>query len=138
MYDTCLDMKKNHQFARKEVKRVRCLRCKHEQPKAKACEKCKVDFAVYYCEVCALYDDKGLEKKIFHCDKCGICRVGGRENTYHCDVCDCCLNIAMKDNHKCVPARFKQDCPVCMEDMSTSRMAGMILRCGHAMHAKCF
>jgi len=63
--------------------------------------------------------------------------VGGKENTFHCDICDCCFNIAMKDNHQCVQKRFKQDCPICMEDMQNSIKGATLTRCGHSMHAKC-
>ena len=34
--------------------------------------------------------------------------------------------------------RFKQDCPVCLEDMQTARQGVSLLRCGHAMHRNCF
>lgn len=138
MYDACLDPKKNHQFERKAVTHVKCMRCQTEQPKCKTCTKCKEDFAKYFCGTCSLYDDLGDQKKIFHCEKCTICRVGGREQTYHCDTCECCLNIAMKDNHKCVNNRLKQDCPICLEELHDSRLSATFLRCGHSMHSKCY
>lgn len=28
----------------------------------------------YFCKVCNLFDDGGIDKKFFHCDECGICR----------------------------------------------------------------
>ena len=49
-----------------------------------------------------------------------------------------CLNIAQKNNHQCVANRYQQDCAICMEDMHTSRIAPVALRCGHAMHSKCY
>jgi RING finger and CHY zinc finger domain-containing protein 1 len=106
-FDAELDPKKNHQLKRHEVKKVKCLRCGNIQPKSKTCEKCKEDFAKYFCSVCCLYDDDGDKKGVFHCDGCGICRVGGKENFFHCDNCVACLSIFMKDNHKCKPAIFK-------------------------------
>jgi RING finger/CHY zinc finger protein 1 len=33
---------------------------------------------------------------------------------------------------------LKQDCPVCMYDMFSSRDTAAFLKCGHAMHNKCF
>ncbi len=53
------------------------------------------------------YDNKADEKKVYHCDKCGICRVGGRENQFHCDKCETCLRLVMLNNHVCKEARFK-------------------------------
>jgi len=29
--------------------------------------------------------DDDVNKRQFHCDACGICRVGGRENYFHCE-----------------------------------------------------
>lgn len=96
-----MNPKLNHQFDRHKVTTIKCLRCEEVQAKSKTCVKCKVDFAGYYCEICALYDDDFEKKKIFHCEKCGICRVGGKENTFHCDVCECCLSLTQKNNHLC-------------------------------------
>ena len=112
-----LDQKKNHQLDRFKVTKIKCLRCGTEQEKSQTCIECKEDFAEYFCEVCCLYDNKGKQKKVFHCEGCGICRVGGRENFFHCDACECCLGLALKENHKCKKAVFKQECPICMMDM---------------------
>lgn len=122
-FDSVTDPKKHHSFDRHKVTTITCLRCSTVQPHSKVCLNCKQDFALYYCGVCVFYDDKGEEKKIFHCDKCGICRVGGRESFFHCDRCDMCLNVVMRDNHLCKAAAFKQDCPVCLSDLQSSRTA---------------
>ena len=116
-----MNPKKNHQFNRKAVTHVKCLRCGLEQPKGKTCSGCQKDFAVYFCDVCNLYDDLGDKKGIYHCDKCGICRVGGKDNLYHCDSCGCCMNKTMENNHKCMNKRIDYDCPVCFADLHTSR-----------------
>jgi RING finger/CHY zinc finger protein 1 len=31
-----------------------------------------------------LLPDDDISKEQFHCDLCGICRVGGRQNFFHC------------------------------------------------------
>lgn len=77
-------------------------------------------------------------KKPFHCDKCGFCRVGGREKFIHCDACSMCISIDTFDNHICLKDKFKNNCPVCREDMHTSRHASLDLPCGHAIHTHCF
>ena len=56
--------------------------------------------------MCKFFDDEFLKKKIFHCDKCGICRVGGREATFHCDPCGACLGIGLLGKHECKADRF--------------------------------
>ncbi len=38
---------------------------------------------------------------VYHCDKCGICRVGGKENFKHCDTCGMCIDVEFFDTHKC-------------------------------------
>lgn len=52
----------------------------------------------YTCLKCRLYDN--TMKGQFHCDYCGICRLGGRENFFHCNVCNLCLNLNLRNNHK--------------------------------------
>ena len=133
-----MDPKKNHQFLRKEVKEVKCLNCGNEQKPEKNCQKCGIEFAGYFCSVCNLYDNLWEKKKIFHCDGCGICRVGGRENFFHCDTCECCLAISTKESHPCTQGALKQDCVVCMDDMQNSTNSATFLKCGHAMHSKCY
>jgi len=90
-----MNPKKNHQLERKKVTFVKCLRCQKEQPKGKTCSDCGKDFAKYYCDICSLYDDMGEQKGVYHCEKCGICRVGGADKFFHCDNCGCCLSKLM-------------------------------------------
>uniref|UniRef100_A0A8W8N2T0 RING finger and CHY zinc finger domain-containing protein 1 n=1 Tax=Magallana gigas TaxID=29159 RepID=A0A8W8N2T0_MAGGI len=132
----CHDDKENHELTRKKVMQVHCLTCKRVQQVQGSCEECGTKFGNYFCEICRLYDDE--DKQQFHCDGCGLCRVGGRENFYHCDVCDVCLSISMKDNHKCIEKSSHSNCPVCLEDLHTSRIAAHIPPCGHLIHYKCF
>jgi len=76
-------------------------------------------------------------KKPFHCFKCGLCRVGPKEQLFHCDTCDCCLSIYEK-NHKCISKRTAHNCPVCLEDLHTSTKGFHFLKCGHSVHPNCF
>lgn len=73
------------------------------------------------CLECRFFDDD-TSKQQFHCEKCGICRVGGRENFFHCDRCGCCYNASLKHNHICVERSLHQDCPVCAEVRRASCM----------------
>lgn len=50
----------------------------------------------YTCLVCNLFDDE--DKDQYHCDGCGICRIGGRNNFFHCEVCNMCLPQQLKTN----------------------------------------
>ena len=131
------DPKKSHQLRRHDIKEIKCLNCDHFQTPQEFCENCGIQFAGYFCKICNLYDDDYLKKEVYHCDKCGICRVGGQEKSFHCDKCNACIGIHMKDTHKCVLGTLKQDCPICMEDMHDSQQNIGVLRCGHIMHSSC-
>ncbi|OVA04355.1 zinc finger protein [Macleaya cordata] len=67
-----------HELVRHEVQKVICSVCDTEQQVARVCSNCGVNMGEYFCEVCKFYDDD-TEKGQFHCNDCGICRVGGRE-----------------------------------------------------------
>ena len=76
---------------RKEVKEVICALCNLRQPIAPRCKGCHTAFGAYTCMECCFFDDD-LSKLQFHCSRCGICRVGGRQNFFHCDTCGCCYS----------------------------------------------
>ncbi|KAJ7980219.1 RING finger and CHY zinc finger domain-containing protein 1 [Quillaja saponaria] len=75
-----------HELSRQDVKQFVCLVCDTEQPAAQVCKNCGVRMGEYFCDICMFYDDD-TEKHQFHCDDCGICRIGGRENFFHCKKC---------------------------------------------------
>lgn len=79
-----------------------------------------------------------LSKKPFHCELCGFCRVGGQSNFRHCEKCCMCISINVYNDHNCLKDKYKNNCPVCREDMFSSRQSPQDLPCGHAIHAHCF
>jgi len=121
---------------RKKVTSLKCGKCNTEQDLAKKCKNCGADFGAFVCLSCRMFDDD-LSKEIFHCDKCGICRKGGRDNFFHCDECCACLGLGLRDNHKCVKESLKQNCPVCMQDMFAATESSSVLACGHMLHQRC-
>ena len=72
-----------------------------------SCMSCGVKFADYHCSKCNLWMD--LSKKPFHCDKCGICRVGGKDNFSHCDQCCMCISVSVIDTHNCLKDKYKSE-----------------------------
>jgi uncharacterized CHY-type Zn-finger protein len=83
----CHDKVEDHILPRRETKHMLCMLCGCAQRVSSTCAKCGVMAARYYCDVCKLWNDDP-SKPIYHCDKCGICRVGhGLERDFfHCDV----------------------------------------------------
>jgi len=119
------------------IKEIVCKECGTRQDsKTNECIKCKVTFAEYHCPKCNIW--MALKKRPFHCDECGFCRVGGRENFRHCSRCSMCVAASTYETHNCMTDKYKNNCPVCREDMFSSRQPPQDLPCGHAIHAHCF
>lgn len=78
-----------------------------------------------------------LKKQTYHCDDCGICRVGGRDKFFHCQTCGCCYAMPLKDKHKCIEGSMLANCPVCQENLFHSTRPSRLLKCGHMLHQEC-
>uniref|UniRef100_A0A8D9ED85 RING finger and CHY zinc finger domain-containing protein 1 n=1 Tax=Cacopsylla melanoneura TaxID=428564 RepID=A0A8D9ED85_9HEMI len=126
----------NHAINRKLVKEVVCIQCDTRQITATQCAKCELPFGNYVCLICNLFDLE--DRKQFHCEDCGMCRVGGRDNYYHCKTCDICLPIKLKNSHKCIEKVAHDNCAVCLEDLHSSRIPSHIPPCGHLIHTSCY
>lgn len=83
----CHDAVEDHMLNRRETKNMLCMLCGCAQPASEECALCSVRGAWYYCDVCKLWDDDS-EKSIYHCNDCGICRVGKGlgKDFFHCKV----------------------------------------------------
>lgn len=128
-----------HEIDRKMISYIECLECGPEsrQPAAESCIKCGTRFAEYFCGICKLWDDEGNKKNIYHCEGCGICRIGPREKYFHCDTCCACYPVSLRGNHVCINGALQNNCPICLEDMFSSRRPVVVLKCGHNIHAHC-
>ena len=85
----CHDAVEDHMLNRRETKNMLCMLCGCAQPAAEECAMCGVRGAWYYCDVCKLWDDDpDPDRGIYHCDDCGICRVGKGlgKDFFHCKV----------------------------------------------------
>ncbi|XP_048228217.1 probable E3 ubiquitin-protein ligase RZFP34 [Ricinus communis] len=131
-----VDQKLRHDMPRHEVRWVICSLCATEQEVQQFCVNCGVCMGRYFCKTCKLFDDD-TSKKQYHCDGCGICRIGGRENFFHCYKCGCCYSILLKNSHPCVEGAMHHDCPVCFEFLFESRYDVTVLPCGHTIHKNC-
>mmetsp|Transcript_46514 Transcript_46514/g.131497 ORF Transcript_46514/g.131497 Transcript_46514/m.131497 type:complete len:271 (-) Transcript_46514:33-845(-) len=126
-----------HELDRTQIREVICQACFLPQPPARECVSCGQVFGAYYCGDCNFWDDDGAQKQVFHCRKCGICRVGGRDNYFHCDACGSCYPNEIRNTHTCVENAMHQNCPVCLQDLFQSTTQVTILQCGHTIHQDC-
>lgn len=83
----CHDEVEEHVLPRKLTKHMLCMLCSHPQKASDTCIKCNESAASYYCSICKLWSDD-VDKHIYHCDECGICRVGHglEKDFFHCKV----------------------------------------------------
>mmetsp|Transcript_52863 Transcript_52863/g.141239 ORF Transcript_52863/g.141239 Transcript_52863/m.141239 type:complete len:261 (+) Transcript_52863:52-834(+) len=127
----------NHEINRKQIQTIMCQSCFAEQEPSGSCFSCGQVFGAYYCSSCNFWDDEGLKKQVFHCEKCGICRRGGQENFFHCDKCGSCYPNEIRAGHTCVESSMHQNCPVCLRNLFQSTTQVTILQCGHTIHEEC-
>lgn len=98
-----------------------CMHCQTVQPAGQSCNNCNNVLAKYFCISCKLWDNSP-NKQIYHCDDCGICRIGKGlgQDYFHCKKCNVCMALSLKDRHKCIERNLECDCPICGEYMFTS------------------
>lgn len=127
----------HHTIDRFKVKEVICRECfTRQSSKTNNCIGCGIQFGSYHCSTCNLWMSDSEDP--YHCLKCGFCRVGGRENFTHCDECGMCIDALLFDDHNCKSGKYMSNCPVCQEDLFSSRKASHEMPCGHAIHWDCF
>jgi tyrosyl-DNA phosphodiesterase 2 len=83
----CHDEVEEHTLPRRLTKHMLCMLCGHPQKVSDTCVNCNESAARYYCSICKLWSDD-VHKPIYHCDECGICRVGHGldKDFFHCKV----------------------------------------------------
>jgi RING finger/CHY zinc finger protein 1 len=84
-----LDQKLVHSSDRRSIVTMRCRYCRQVQDIGDMCVGCSQIMGNYFCKICKFLDLDN--KNQFHCDGCGICRIGGRDNFIHCDICGLCV-----------------------------------------------
>ncbi|KAI9007131.1 zinc-ribbon-domain-containing protein [Gaertneriomyces semiglobifer] len=136
----CHDEVSDHNIIRNQTTTMICMHCQTAQPAAQMCSNpnCQKKLASYFCGVCKLWDDD-TRKNIYHCDDCGICRIGRGLGVdyFHCEKCNVCMAISLKGKHKCIERNLESDCPICGEYMFTSTTTVIFMPCGHCIHYKC-
>lgn len=132
-----LTKKEHGPLIRYDIKYIVCKECGTRQVTSNKCigVNCGVIFGEYHCNICNLWMEG--RKSPFHCADCGFCRVGGGANFKHCTGCGMCISADSFETHKCLKDKYKSECPVCREDLFTSRREPTDLICGHVIHKEC-
>ncbi|KAK4455552.1 putative RING finger protein [Podospora aff. communis PSN243] len=133
----CHDAVEDHILPRQDTKHMLCMLCGCAQKASDACVGCGESAAYYFCGVCKLWNDDP-NKSIYHCNDCGLCRVGQGlgKDFFHCKKCMAC--ISMTTGHKCIERSIDCDCPICGEYMFNSPRPVIFMQCGHSIHRRCF
>ena len=127
----------HHEIDRFTINEIICRLCYTRQSsKSNYCITCQTQFAAYHCSICNLWMSN--DEIPYHCEDCGFCRVGGRENFRHCHDCGMCIDTLLFEDHNCRAGNYMSNCPVCQEDLFSSRDASHEMPCGHAIHWHCF
>lgn len=121
----------DHELNRFKVSKIKCLQCDMVQSPSNHCQECDIDFAKYYCDICHLWSSSEL---IYHCDECGICRIGSRDDFKHCKICGACMKI----EHECREDLLSGRCSICLENFFDTVKGFFFLPCGHPIHQECF
>ncbi|KAK5660778.1 hypothetical protein OQA88_12145 [Cercophora sp. LCS_1] len=132
----CHDAVEDHALPRKDTKHMLCMLCGCAQKASAACTRCGESAASYFCGVCKLWSSDP-NKPIYHCNDCGLCRVGQGlgKDFFHCKKCMAC--IAMTAGHKCIERSTDCDCPICGDYMFNSPKPVVFMQCGHSIHRRC-
>lgn len=135
----CHDEVESHSLPRRETRHMLCMLCKTPQVASQFCKTCGEQAACYYCPICKLWNNDP-RKAIYHCDDCGLCRLGEGlgKDFFHCKTCAACMSIEAEQTHKCIERSTKCDCPICGEYLFTSSQPVAFMRCGHSIHNNCF
>lgn len=118
----CHNESQNHDLKRGEITLITCKGCGTDQQPSQQCTECDTVLGTYHCGKCSIWENLD-GKHIYHCDACGMCRLGKGLGIdfFHCTTCNVCLSIEMQDNHKCIENSLHSDCSICGEYMFDSR-----------------
>ncbi|KAK4549941.1 hypothetical protein LTR36_005242 [Oleoguttula mirabilis] len=138
-HDQSPDLPFPHQLNRQKTLNMLCMLCQTPQPAGEMCSNCGEYAAWYYCSRCKLWDNDS-NKRIYHCDDCGICRVGEGlgKDFVHCRRCNVCISISTSASHPCIERATEGDCPLCLVRLFESSTPVVSLPCGHYMHGECY
>ncbi len=122
---------------REDIHILICKKCGYKnKEKTNECNQCHHSFGKKYCLVCCIFENED-HIEFYHCDECGICRSGKREERRHCTTCNLC--VSTHKNHKCCKKSLSkcEDCSICRENLYSSTEKIYVNPCGHYYHNRC-
>ena len=131
---SCHDLHEDHTINKKMITKILCPNCEKEQDKNVKCDYCDTIYATFSCLECSIWNNI----EMYHCDDCGICRIGKREDYQHCIKCEMCLNKNSFSEHTCIQKIYKTSCPLCFEHLFNSQKKVVQFKCGHVSHQHCY
>lgn len=134
----CHNEEKGHILNRPLINKIKCINCNSINKIGTHCTNCKIEFALNHCKICKIWCSN--LKNIYHCHKCGRCKVGEKSKYYHCDECNLCYSYNCKDIHICkiVNNNKMDNCPICLNKILDNMQQISVLRCSHLMHKECY
>jgi RING finger/CHY zinc finger protein 1 len=130
----CHDAVEDHQLNRFETETIICSICDQKQGISNQCIQCHIQFADYFCKICRLWT-KSMQT--YHCDGCGICNVGEKDDNFHCDSCKRCY-LKSSTTHTCNEIQEDSKCTICYENLFQSTQSTIAPNCGHTIHFTCY
>jgi len=133
----CHNEQHSHTMNRPCINKIKCINCNEVNSPGSHCKKCNIQFAKNYCNLCKIWCSNIDE--MFHCNKCGKCRVGNGKNYYHCDDCDICYSNNCKGKHICkiINNNKTDNCSICLNKIFNYDDRISVLRCSHLIHTNC-
>ena len=155
----CHNENEDHLINRHDIDHMKCYYCNCFQKVNASCQnpecyKFNIKHS-QFCKQCNLWsNNKDILKNYvnslliidintsldtFHCNDCGICRMGKKENYIHCNKCNLCLKKSNYDAHPCRVNLKEENCPICLKEIwNTYNDSPYLLKCGHTIHTSCF
>ncbi|KAL0236641.1 hypothetical protein PCE1_000039 [Barthelona sp. PCE] len=140
----CHDSSEDHKIDRRRVKEIICMRCSTIQEPHGTCKECGLVMGEYYCDKCRLWSNRDFDDyPIYHCDDCGVCRIGRGLgiDAKHDHKNGLCIMLSDVVQSASVIELFKTRCCICYESLfekNTENGPLHGLPCGHVLHHACF
>lgn len=131
----CHNANNDHDLVRRHIKKVKCINCSTENNLGNECSNCKIKFGNMHCSICNIWCNN--VKESYHCNGCGFCIIGKKEDYIHCNKCGICILKKNSLDHKCEDINKEEKCFICLNKLFSGLDSTYRLKCKHLIHKKC-